>query len=202
MGDEVNAIISGIGGQGILYATSVAVRTALKLGMNFAQSEIHGMAQRYGSIHTEIRIGEDVKSPLILEGTLDLLVSMEPLEAMRYADYVSERTTIVTNEHLIPSQAALLERFRIPKMAEVKDLLESLGPKKLLTLDATRLAVKSGDPITMNVVMLGAASATDVLPFSSEDLRQTLAEVVGGRYGPMNLMAFDSGLAAVSSSGT
>ncbi len=192
--DEVNVIVSGVGGQGILFATNVLVRTALNKGINFAQSEVHGLAQRYGSIHTEIRFGPKVKSPLILEGTLDLLIAMEPLEAMRQANYISERTTIVSNTHIVPPPSAYLERFPIPRIDEIKELLLSLNPKKLIMFDATEIATKKvGDPLVTNSVMLGGASATEILPFSFDDVREVLKSVVPERYRELNLKAFDLG---------
>jgi len=194
MPDEINVIVSGVGGQGILFATNVIVRTALERGLNFAQSEVHGLAQRYGSIHTEIRIGPDVKSPLILEGTLDLLIAMEPLEAMRYANYVSERTTIVSNSHIVPPQSAFLERFPIPSISEIKDLLLSLIPKRLIMFNATEIATREvGDPIVTNSVMLGGASAAGVLPFSSQEIKGVLASLVPRKYKEPNIKAFDLG---------
>ncbi len=198
MSDEINVIVSGVGGQGVLFATNVIVRTALKKGLNFAQSEVHGLAQRYGSIHTEIRIGPEVKSPLILEGTLDLLISMEPLEAMRYANYVSERTTIISNSHIVPPQSAFLERFPIPSISEIRDLLLSLNPKRLIMFNATEIAArKVGDPIVTNSVILGGASATDVLPFSSQEIKGVLSSLVPERYKEPNIRAFDLGYGEV-----
>ncbi|RLG54601.1 MAG: hypothetical protein DRO00_00810 [Thermoproteota archaeon] len=194
MEDEINVIVSGVGGQGILFATNVIIRTALEKGLNFAQSEVHGLAQRYGSIHTEIRIGPKVKSPLILEGTLDLLIAMEPLEAMRYANYVSERTTIISNSHIVPPQSAFLERFPIPSIDEIKDLLLSLNPRGLIMFDATEIASKQvGDPIVTNSVMLGGASATGILPFSAQDIRGVLQSLVPEKYKESNMRAFDLG---------
>ncbi len=192
--DEINVIVSGVGGQGILFATNVIIRTALKKGLNFSQSEVHGLSQRYGSIHTEIRIGPKVKSPLILEGTLDMLIAMEPLEAMRYANYVSERTIIVSNSHIIPPQSALLERFQVPNIDEIKELLLSLNPRKLVMFNATEIAAKKvGDPIVTNSVMLGGASATGVLPFSDQDIREVLESLVPEKYKEQNMRAFDLG---------
>jgi len=197
---EVNVIVSGVGGQGILFATNVIVRTALRNGLNFAQSEVHGLAQRYGSIHTEIRIGSRVKSPLILEGTLDLLIAMEPLEAMRYANFVSERTTIVSNSHIVPPQSAYLERFPVPSIEEIKGLLLSLNPKRLIMFNATEIATKEiGDPIVTNSVMLGGASATGILPFSNRDIREVLELSVPEKYREPNIKAFDLGYEKVKS---
>ncbi len=195
---EFNVIVSGVGGQGILFTTNVIARAALKLGLNFAQSEVHGLSQRYGSIRTELRIGKDVSSPLILEGTLDLLISLEPLEGLRQAPYISERTTVVMNDHIIPPVGAYLERFPIPSFEEVLDLMKSLNPKSIITLSAYDLAEKAGDYIAANTVMLGAAEASRALPFPEGVLREALVEVSPARYRDLNLKAFDLGREAVS----
>jgi len=192
-------MLAGVGGQGILFATNVLVRTALRLGMEFSQSEVHGLSQRYGSIHTELRIGEGVLSPLILQGTLDLLIALEPLEALRHADQICSRTTIVLNTHLIPPPIAYLERMKIPSCDEVIEILSSLSPKRILSLDATRIASEEvGDPITTNSVMLGAASATGVLPFPPGEVRRTLGELSPPHLRDANLKAFDLGIREVT----
>ncbi len=195
---EFNIIVSGVGGQGILFTTNVIARAALKLGLNFAQSEVHGLSQRYGSIRTELRIGENVSSPLILEGTLDLLISLEPLEGLRQAPYISKRTTVVMNDHIIPPVGAYIERFPIPSFEEVLDLMKSLNPKDIITLSAYKLAEKAGDYIVANTVMLGAAEASGALPFPEGALREALEEVSPARYRDLNLKAFDLGREAVS----
>ncbi len=196
---ETNIIVAGVGGQGILFTTNVIVNAALLRGLEFAQSEVHGLAQRYGSIHTEIRIGTDVRSSLILEGTLDLLIAMEPLESMRYARYISDRTTIVSNSHIIPSQAAYLENVRIPTLEEVEQALDKLKPGRKVFLDATGLAMRElGDPLFTNTIMLGAAAALNVMPLKPADLEEALAKVSPERYRGQNIEAFRIGMKAVS----
>ncbi len=194
---EFNVIVAGVGGQGILFTTNVIARAALKLGLNFAQSEVHGLSQRYGSIRTELRIGEDVSSPLILEGTLDLLIALEPLEGLRQAPYISERTTVIMNDHIIPPIGAYLDRFPIPNFDEILELMKSLSPKEIITIDAYKIAKEAGDYITANTVMLGAAQASGILPFPEGVLRETLEEVSPPKYRDLNLRAFDLGREAV-----
>lgn len=190
---EFNVIVAGVGGQGILFTTNVLARAALKMGMNFVQSEVHGLSQRYGAIRTELRIGSEVHSPLILEGTLDLLLGMEPLETLRQAPYISERTTVVMSDHLIPPVSAYLARMRIPSLEEVVEVIKSLNPKKLLTVDAYGLAAEAGDYIAANVVILGAAQAAGSLPFPEEVIREAIAELSPSRYRDLNLRAYELG---------
>ncbi len=190
---EFNIIVAGVGGQGVLFTSRVLTRAALESGLNFVQSEVHGLAQRYGSIKTEVRIGKDVVSPLIMEGTLDLLLALEPIEALRYAGYVTERTSIVLNTHLVAPVGAYLERLRIPKLEEILDALNGLGPKRLVTLNAVELAAEAGDIVATNSVLLGAADALRVLPFEEGVLRRALEEESPKRYVELNLRAFDLG---------
>ncbi len=195
--EEFNIIVSGVGGQGILFATNVLAKAALKMGLDLTQSEVHGLSQRYGSIHTELRIGKKVWSPLILEGTLDLLIAIEPLEALRMAPYISERTTVIMNTHIIPPVGAYLERFDVPDLDEILSLMSELNPKKVITLKASELAEKAGDVIATNSVMLGAADGSGALPFPDGLLREALEEASPPRYRDLNLRAFDLGREAV-----
>jgi len=190
---EFNVIIAGVGGQGILFSSRVITRAALDSGLNFVQSEVHGLAQRYGSIKTEIRIGRDVVSPLIMEGTLDLLVAMEPIEALRYAGYITDRTSIVMNTHLVAPIGAYLERKRIPTVDEILEALRSLGPRRLEPLNAVEVAERAGDIVVTNSVLLGAVDALNVLPFPEGALRRALEREAPERYRDLNLRAFDMG---------
>jgi len=192
--DELNVIIAGVGGQGILFMSRVLGHAAVKRGLNFIQTEVHGLSQRYGSIHTEVRIGRDVQSPLILEGTLDLLIALEPIEALRKATYVNQRTTVVMDVHEIPPVTAYIERARIPSVDEIISDLKALGAKKVITVRATDIAVELGDPVLANSVILGAASKAEVLPFSEDEIRSSLSELSPARYRELNLKAFDAGL--------
>lgn len=192
--DELNVIIAGVGGQGILFMSRVLGHAAVKRGLNFIQTEVHGLSQRYGSIHTEVRIGRDVQSPLILEGTLDLLIALEPIEALRKATYVNQRTTVVMDVHEIPPVTAYIERARIPSVDEIISDLKALGAKKVITVRATDVAVELGDPVLANSVILGAASKAEVLPFSEDEIRSSLSELSPARYRELNLKAFDAGL--------
>ncbi|MGB9631339.1 MAG: indolepyruvate oxidoreductase subunit beta [Candidatus Methanodesulfokora sp.] len=195
--DELNVIIAGVGGQGILFMSRVLGHAAVKKGLNFIQTEVHGLSQRYGSIHTEIRIGRDVQSPLILEGTLDLLMALEPLEALRKATYVNQRTIVVMDIHEIPPVTAYIEKARIPDVDEIISDLKALGAKKVFTVRATDIAVELGDPVLANSVILGAASTTGVLPFSKDEIRSSLSDLSPARYREQNLRAFDAGLKEV-----
>ncbi len=195
--DELNVIIAGVGGQGILFMSRVLGHVAVKKGLNFIQTEVHGLSQRYGSIHTEIRIGRDVQSPLILEGTLDLLMALEPLEALRKATYVNQRTIVVMDIHEIPPVTAYIEKARIPDVDEIISDLKALGAKKVFTVRATDIAVELGDPVLANSVILGAASTTGVLPFSKDEIRSSLSDLSPARYREQNLRAFDAGLKEV-----
>jgi len=193
MGSEFNLIVAGVGGQGILFTSRVITRAALMEGKNFIQSEVHGLSQRYGSIRTEIRIGDDVFSPLIVPGTLDLLMALEPIEGARCAEYVSRRTSVIINTHLIPPIGAAVAGIRVPSLEEVVDALRLMGPKSLITVPATELAKEVGDPMVTNVVMLGAAEGIGVMPFEEGTLLRALEEVSPERYRELNVRAFEAG---------
>src|SRR5665647_1131732 len=102
-----NIVIAGVGGQGVLLASKVLAESALVSGMDVKQNEVHGMAQRGGSVISFVRIGEKVFSPVVMPGTADLLISFEPLEALRYAHYLKPGGMMVYNKVTInPSTVA------------------------------------------------------------------------------------------------
>ncbi len=191
--DEFNIIVAGVGGQGILFTSRVITAAALEAGMRFVQSEVHGLAQRYGSIHTEIRLGRDVRSPLIMPGTLDLLIALEPIEGARFAGYMSGKTSAIVNTYMIPPISAFVEGRKIPELEEILEAIRSAGPGRLVPIPATELAAEAGDPVTTNVVVLGAAAAMGALPFDEGDVRAALGRVTPERYLEVNLRAFDLG---------
>ncbi len=194
----MNVIIAGVGGQGILFTSRVIGEAALRKGIRYIQSEVHGLSQRYGSIHTEIRLGEKVMSPLIMEGTLDLMMALEPLEALRRVRYMCKKTVVVMNDHVIPPVISYLEKMEVPDLQEIIYLLRKVGVKKIYLVSATKLAMKAGDPVVANSVLLGAAAKVGVLPFTKEELMSSLSDLSPERFREINLRAFDLGYENVS----
>ncbi len=194
MKGKTNIVLTGVGGQGVITAANILGKAALKAKVNVFVSEVHGMAQRGGSVICTVRIGK-VSGALTANGTADVIVGMEPIEALRYIQYSNKKTKIITDINpIIPFTVATGEEA-YPDLKVVFKELESYG--KLYKIDAVKIAKDAGAIITKNIVMLGALAATSVLPFKTEILLETILETVPAKYKEINKQAFESGLKAI-----
>jgi indolepyruvate ferredoxin oxidoreductase beta subunit len=151
-----NILLVGVGGQGIIVASEIMADAFLEAGHDVKKSEVHGMAQRGGSVSTHIRFGSKVFSPLIKEGETDILVAFEELEAMRYLHYLGPEPAIILNEQRLNPPSVSLGKERYPEnIAEVLSR-KAARFKKVAGKD---LALKAGDIRTLNIVLLGALSS-------------------------------------------
>ena len=195
---NIDLIIAGVGGQGNILASQLIGITAIKAGLRVKISETLGQSQRGGPVFSHVRIGREVHSPLIQRGSCHVLLGFEPLEALRVAiKYVSPNGIVITNTRTVIPIDVSIGRTSYPEVEKIIESLKRLA-KKVFTLDATELAIKAGNPLMMNTVMLGALAATNELPFPAELLKETVKEQTP-RYTEMNLRAFDLGLAAIGS---
>jgi len=156
---EMNIIVSGVGGQGILSIAFVLDNAAVKEGFRFKQSEVHGMSQRGGAVQCHLRFSkEEIYSDLIPEGAADLVLSVEPLEALRYVHYLKPGGGVISSASPFPN---------IPDYPDPETLHGRIAalPKHVL-VDAERLAKAAGSVKAQNMVMLGAACRD--LPFTRE----------------------------------
>ncbi|MFH1787025.1 MAG: indolepyruvate oxidoreductase subunit beta [archaeon] len=187
----LNIVVGSVGGQGAILLSRLLANTAMKAGINIRVGETHGMAQRGGVVETHIRFGPGAKGPLVPEGECDVLIGMEPAEALRFAHFMSSKGTILCNTHrIVPVPVSL----GFAKYAENSELISSLGKfcKDVRAFDATALSAQAGNNIATNVVMVGAIAALGVLPFKTEDLREEIATLLP-KYKEVNLKAFDLG---------
>ena len=185
---RLSILLTGVGGHGILTAASILGKASLKAGYNVLVSEVHGMAQRGGIVNCNVRIG-DVYSPLIPKGGADVIISTEPIEALRQIDKANEKTLIITDVNPVIPPTIYFSEVSYPKVEKV---LEELGRTcKLCAINAGELAKKAGNVLAKNVVLLGALSAFDVLPFDSKLLLETIAESLP--YKDVNTRAFKLG---------
>lgn len=184
--------IVGVGGQGVLLASMVLGNAAMKAGYKVAMSEVHGMAQRGGSVLCTLRFGDDVVSPLEATGGADLIMGFEPVETCRCLPLGNKKTTIVMNlDPVYPSLVAA----GLDKYPDVKKLVDSAKKenKNVYTLDATKIAIEAGKAVAANAVMIGAVAAVKGFPLKKDLLRKTLAENVPEKFLDLNLKAFDLG---------
>lgn len=190
---STNIIFAGVGGQGVLTASSIVGKAALLSNMNVVMSEVHGMAQRGGVVVTEMKIGE-AKSPLIGRGEADLIVAFEPVEAYRVLEKAHPGAYVIVNtEPIVPITASLGES----KYPDVDELLKGMQNLNVLPLEATELARKAGNSIATNIVMLGALSKIPIFPIKKDVLIEAIKGTISPRFHEMNLRAFEMGYEAL-----
>ena len=181
-------LIAGVGGQGILLASNILARAALMAGHDVKTNEVHGMAQRGGSVVAEIRFGKKVYSPLISPLDADILASLEEMEALRYASYLAAGgLAVVSTLRLIPATVSS-GQAKYPGNME-----EALGKtfSKLKRVDMEAVAAKTGNARTGNLALLGALSA--FLDFGDSLWHDAIKACVKPGVLEVNLMAFRLG---------
>ena len=185
-------ILAGVGGQGILTIATIIGDAAAVAGLSLKQAEVHGMSQRGGDVQSNLRLStEEIYSDLIKEGAADLIISMEPMEALRYLTYLDKEGWVVTSSHPFknitnyPDDEALMNELNsLPQVA---------------TLPIEDVAKENNMPKSANVILLGmAARYIEIL--TPKQLRESIARVFaskGAKVVEMNQQAFDLGLNAV-----
>lgn len=185
-------ILAGVGGQGILTIATIIGDAAAMAGLSLKQAEVHGMSQRGGDVQSNLRLStEEIYSDLIKEGAADLIISMEPMEALRYLTYLDKEGWVVTSSHPFKNIP------NYPEDEALKNELNSLP--RVATLPIEDVAKENNMPKSANVILLGmAARYIEIL--TPEQLRQSIARVFaskGEKIVEMNQQAFDLGLNAV-----
>jgi indolepyruvate ferredoxin oxidoreductase beta subunit len=181
-------LLAGVGGQGILRASDIISMALMAEGMDVKKSEVHGMAQRGGCVTSFVRYGEKVYSPLASKGTVDILLSFEQLETLRYLDFLKKGATIIMNEEQINPPAVNLGDVRYPQ-----DVYKSVRKlfKKTKVIDATALATLAGNIRTANTVMIGVLSR--YLDIKTETWEDVLKRIFPEKLVKENIKAFDLG---------
>lgn len=185
-------ILAGVGGQGILTIATIIGNAAAEAGINLKQAEVHGMSQRGGDVQSNLRLStEPIYSDLIPSGGADLIISMEPMEALRYVSCLNEQGWVITSSTPYKN---------IPNYPDEQSLSDELGAlSRVVTLDIEQIAKDGGTPKSANVVLLGMA-ARNIEILSPEELREAIRRVFaakGEKVVEANLKAFDMGLEAV-----
>jgi indolepyruvate ferredoxin oxidoreductase beta subunit len=193
MSDKVfNVSLVGVGGQGILLTSDILAKTATLAGLDVKKSEIHGMAQRGGSVISQVRFGEKVYSPIIPDGASDLLVSFERLEALRWRHLLAPGGKVLINDmNMTPITVSSGQQ---PAVADLDARLASEYPAAVF-IDAMALAKGLGNTRAMNMVVAGALSK--LTPFSREQWEQAMRERIPAKLIDLNIKAFEAGSALV-----
>ena len=150
-----NIMIVGVGGQGTLLTSRIIGKAALAMGCDVKISEVHGMAQRGGSVVTFVRFGESVCEPVVEEGQADVIIAFERLEALRYAHFLKKDGVLVVNDCRIDPMTVVIGAKEYPE-----GILEALGKEhKVCTIDGQKIALELGNSKVLNSVVLGYAAA-------------------------------------------
>ncbi|HIP88783.1 MAG TPA: indolepyruvate oxidoreductase subunit beta [Thermococcus paralvinellae] len=193
---EYNVVITGVGGQGILTAANLLGWAALQAGYKVRVGEVHGMSQRFGSVIAYVRFGEDVYGAMVPEGKADVILAFEPVEALRYINYLREGGLVIANSNPIPPVQVSMGLATYPSMEEIKRIIEEDFKGRLITLDAEKLALEAGNVITTNVVLIGALTQTPGFPLSAEHVKEVIRLSVPRKAVDVNMKAFELGVKA------
>jgi indolepyruvate ferredoxin oxidoreductase beta subunit len=193
--DETKTILlAGVGGQGTILVSKVLTQGLIDAGFDVKMSEVHGMAQRGGSVSTQVRWGTKVHSPIVGKGGADVLVAFEKLEALRYAPFLKPSGILVVNEYEILPLTVSSGTETYPQ-----GVVEALQAKfRTIAMDAASIAREVGNPRTMNVVLLGAMVVA--LGLGGIDWGKALIAQVPEKARAVNLAAFAAGKAAAEGS--
>lgn len=194
-------LIAGVGGQGVLLASRVLGEAALRSGHKVAMSEVHGMAQRGGSVTALVRIGEEAVSPLVPKGGADLIIGFEPVETYRSLPYANRGTTLITDVRPIVPMTVTSGNERYPEVGRLLEAMRATG-MKVIALDATSLAERAGARVAVNSVLIGAVSSLEGFPLPPEVIRSALMGSVPAKARSINEKAYELGRQAASGPST
>ena len=189
---EINIIICGVGGQGVVLVSELLGNAAVRSGVPVKGSEVLGMAQRGGSVFSNLRLGGDVIAPMTPEGKCDVLIAVEPSEALRNIQYLAKNSVVVLNTTTIMPYTVYLGQSGYPNREDIIQQLRKVTDR-IITLDASSLAKQAGSLQAANVVMLGALFGTGLIPIKDETAKEAILSRFKGKVGEINIKAFDLG---------
>ncbi len=192
MNDVFSVFITGVGGQGILLASKVLSEVARISGADIKKSEIHGMAQRGGSVVGHVKFGPKVHSPIIADGEADVILAFEKMEALRHIAALKPGGKVIVNEQEIPPAPVTAGLMEYP--GDIIDRIKALAGEAV-TIPGNELAKQAGTIRATNIVLLGALS--NYLPFDDGQWHEAIENCVPQKFVDMNLKAFAMGKGAV-----
>ena len=186
-----NVMIVGVGGQGTLLTSRIIGKTALSQGLDVKISEVHGMAQRGGSVVTFVRFGEKVCEPVVEEGQADVIIAFERLEAMRYSHFLKKDGILIVNDCRIDPMTVVIGAKQYPE-----NILEELGKEHTVySIDGQKIAIELGNSKVLNSVVLGYSAKH--IGFDKETWLSTVESTVPAKTVDINKTAFCKGYEAV-----
>jgi indolepyruvate ferredoxin oxidoreductase beta subunit len=186
-------VFIGVGGQGNLLASRLLGEAALSMDIPTVVSEIHGMAQRGGIVESAVLLG-NVQSPIVSSSEADVLIGFEPLETLRALGKCNQDTVVITNIHPLPPFTVAVGQGVYPPVEETLQFIRERA-KKVIELDGTAIAEEVGNPLALNMVMLGALIGSGTTPIGAEEMKKVLSTSTKKAFLESNLKAFDLGVA-------
>ncbi|WP_297516665.1 indolepyruvate oxidoreductase subunit beta [Thermococcus sp.] len=187
---EFNLIITGVGGQGGLTLSRIVGNAAMVEGYNVRIGETLGMSQRYGSVLSYLRFGEEVYSPLIEEGKANLMLALEPAEALRNARFLGKNSVAIVNAYPIHTATTLVGKERYPELDEIEKAIGRICPVHMMNFqrEADRI-----NPRTLGVLMLGYAYGKGLIPLKRKSLLEGIRLTLREKLWEMNFRVFERG---------
>lgn len=187
-GKAMNILIVGVGGQGTLLTSRILAQVAVDLGYDVKVSEIHGMAQRGGSVVSQVRYGEKIYSPIISKGDADIILAFEKLEAARWLDYLKADGMVIINDDRVDPLPVMSGKLKYPDDIDqrIAQLVE-----KTMVVDASSIAIECGNVRAANVVLVGILAAVIGLP--EAEVEKAIHAMVPPKALNINLKAFKQG---------
>ncbi|MDR2707270.1 MAG: indolepyruvate oxidoreductase subunit beta [Nitrososphaerota archaeon] len=192
---RLDFVFAGVGGQGIVVLSDIFCEAAMLDGFDVTKAEIHGMAQRGGSITAFARISEKVESPLIETGKADAIVGFEILETVRALHMLKPNGTVVVNtKYLTPSNFS--KSIKLKTQQELLSIIDNFTPN-VYQVDASNMANQLGNNLIVNTILLGAVSALPNMPIQRESFEKAMSTKLKEKYLQINLQAFELGRQSV-----
>ena len=197
--NPTNIIITGVGGQGNVMASRVLAGMLVNAGFIVTIGETFGMSQRGGSVMSHLRVSSNsVLSPQIPQGRADIVIALEPVEALRVlVKYGNPDVAVLANSRMVYPMGVITGEFDYPTLDEVQAMFEKMSAKNWI-IDATSMAMELGNPVLSNIVMIGALVKTSLLPIDRRDFEKETAKTIPAVKREVNLKAFDAGMRSIS----
>jgi indolepyruvate ferredoxin oxidoreductase, beta subunit len=192
--EPTNIIITGVGGQGNVMASRVLAGMLVSAGYIVTIGETFGMSQRGGSVMSHLRVSStSVLSPQIPKGGADIIIALEPVEALRVlTKYGNPAVAVLANSRMVYPMGVITGDFTYPSLDEIKSTFDKLTAQNWL-IDATSVAVDLGNPVLSNIVMIGALAGASLLPIDRRAFEKEITKSMSADKRQINLIAFDTG---------
>ena len=190
-----NILLCGVGGQGTVLASKLLAAAAMEKNIPVMSAETIGMAQKGGSVFSHLRMGEDIQTPMLGKGSADIIIGFEPAEAVRMLPYLAEDGCVIVNKCPVVPVSSVLQRSSYDGSEMIEYLKQNVSD--LVIVDGSAACNEVGSPKVLNMVLLGAALESGVLPFTAEEIKNVMQKRVKPQFYELNLRALDYGAKSV-----